>query len=633
VVSVFQTGLPQFEAAYGAVDVVFSSPQSYVSIDAAISRPPEGLGTPGNRPRLEVYDTNGTFLGSANWDFGQIPQPDVGAITAYQTLSYAASTPNSIGKVRFSSFPGNATGNWGLFDNLIFRSQCAHDQCAQGAALDESCDPCVQNVCQVDSYCCNVAWDDICVGEVQSVCGSQQCEAGALALDAFDSGHLVGTPTLPVAGGGYTLVGPIYASFDNRSSLSPAARQYLKFDLSGVTQSIASAELQLEYPKGAQDGFSANFSLQEVVSDPSSFGWDFATGAPKPYDGNVFVDLADGPSFGTRFYSSADEGKLTVVPLNAAGVAAINAALGGVLAIGGSNTGPGSGFSQLFENTGDYQFAGNDPQLGAPTVRRLVLIPSVCGNSTSEPGEECDDGNTAGGDGCGSTCLLEDDCQDGIDNDGDGTVDHPGDAGCTSAADLSENDPGLPCDDGADNDGDGLVDYVAAGGGDPGCQSPLYLIENPQCQDGLNNDNQPGIDFDGGASLDLDGDGFIDPQFNPTPTAVSSADPHCTTAWRNKERGSACGLGFELVAILPALFWLRRLSGWRRALAARRGRRRRSRARPAPRRCARRSRAPGAARRPARPRRRSGWRPYAPRGRGRRTRRAGCPRPRAADRR
>lgn len=31
----------------------------------------------------------------------------------------------------------------------------------------------------------------------------------------------------------------------------------------------------------------------------------------------------------------------------------------------------------------------------------------VCGNSVIEAGEECDDGNTAGGDGCSSTCTIE----------------------------------------------------------------------------------------------------------------------------------------------------------------------------------------------------------------------------------
>jgi len=33
--------------------------------------------------------------------------------------------------------------------------------------------------------------------------------------------------------------------------------------------------------------------------------------------------------------------------------------------------------------------------------------PPLCGNGNQETGEECDDGNTTPGDGCGATCLVE----------------------------------------------------------------------------------------------------------------------------------------------------------------------------------------------------------------------------------
>ena len=52
---------------------------------------------------------------------------------------------------------------------------CAHDKCTAGVALDPECDPCVQQICDVDPYCCGTAWDGICVHEVQSVCGSLEC--------------------------------------------------------------------------------------------------------------------------------------------------------------------------------------------------------------------------------------------------------------------------------------------------------------------------------------------------------------------------------------------------------------------------------------------------------------------------
>ncbi len=37
----------------------------------------------------------------------------------------------------------------------------------------------------------------------------------------------------------------------------------------------------------------------------------------------------------------------------------------------------------------------------------LCMPPSVCGNGIIESGEQCDDGNTNGGDGCSSTCQNE----------------------------------------------------------------------------------------------------------------------------------------------------------------------------------------------------------------------------------
>jgi hypothetical protein len=56
---------------------------------------------------------------------------------------------------------------------------CDHDKCKEGGPLAASCDKCVDAICQVDSFCCDQFWDDICVGEVQSVCGDPSCD-GAL---------------------------------------------------------------------------------------------------------------------------------------------------------------------------------------------------------------------------------------------------------------------------------------------------------------------------------------------------------------------------------------------------------------------------------------------------------------------
>src|SRR4029453_18632423 len=61
--------------------------------------------------------------------------------------------------------------------------QCAHDKCVTGSALVAACDPCVGQICAVDSFCCNNSWDNICVGEVQSVC-MLSCNPGPVCGDA-----------------------------------------------------------------------------------------------------------------------------------------------------------------------------------------------------------------------------------------------------------------------------------------------------------------------------------------------------------------------------------------------------------------------------------------------------------------
>lgn len=63
-------------------------------------------------------------------------------------------------------------------------------------------------------------------------------------------------------------------------------------------------------------------------------------------------------------------------------------------------------------------------------------------------------------------------CGDGLENDGDGAVDFPGDPGCDSPLDPSE----LPeCSDGLDNDQDGPADHPH----DPGCDGPDDPSETP----------------------------------------------------------------------------------------------------------------------------------------------------------
>jgi hypothetical protein len=121
------------------------------------------------------------------------------------------------------------------------------------------------------------------------------------------------------------------------------------------------------------------------------------------------------------------------------------------------------------------------------------------------------------------------DCANGIDDDADGKKDLQ-DGGCSSASDLSERTTLYACDDNVDNDGDSLIDFPA----DIGCASAKATKENPFCNDGIDNDN----------------DGFID----------FPADTVCTSAAGASESPPtfSCGIGPELLAVMPLLGWLRR---------------------------------------------------------------------------
>ncbi len=53
-------------------------------------------------------------------------------------------------------------------------SQCVHDVCSTGAALDAMCHSCARAVCEKDPSCCISGWDAACVARVSHECG-QSC--------------------------------------------------------------------------------------------------------------------------------------------------------------------------------------------------------------------------------------------------------------------------------------------------------------------------------------------------------------------------------------------------------------------------------------------------------------------------
>jgi cysteine-rich repeat protein len=91
----------------------------------------------------------------------------------------------------------------------------------------------------------------------------------------------------------------------------------------------------------------------------------------------------------------------------------------------------------------DVQLSDNDITLIYDFERTEY---TVCGDGITEPGEDCDDGNTSNGDGCSSTCDFEINCGDGIKWPGEACDD--GDSlNCGSCnADCSAvNSPAIEC--------------------------------------------------------------------------------------------------------------------------------------------------------------------------------------------
>lgn len=124
-----------------------------------------------------------------------------------------------------------------------------------------------------------------------------------------------------------------------------------------------------------------------------------------------------------------------------------------------------------------HGFLHNESKTDNYKVRAPVVAPPEpsCGDGTVDEGEECDDGNNTGGDGCSATCTIEpppppppccgdgtvdsgEECDDGNTTSGDGcsatcTIEPPPPpAPCCGDGSV---DAGEACDDGNTTDGDG----------------------------------------------------------------------------------------------------------------------------------------------------------------------------------
>lgn len=69
---------------------------------------------------------------------------------------------------------------------------CTHDACTPGDKLGTNCGTCEANVCAVDSYCCDTAWDQTCVNEADQYC-TGVCSGGGSCHDVCTAGAAMST--------------------------------------------------------------------------------------------------------------------------------------------------------------------------------------------------------------------------------------------------------------------------------------------------------------------------------------------------------------------------------------------------------------------------------------------------------
>lgn len=202
-----------------------------------------------------------------------------------------------------------------------------------------------------------------------------------------------------------------------------------------------------------------------------------------------------------------------------------------------------------------------------------------CDNDLDDDGDGKIDFGTNLDSGCSSASDPTErlDCDDLWDNDGDGYADRgvdlngdgdridvefPPDPRCAAWAGgmLGEQSPG-DCADGIDNNGDGRADGIDVDldgfpetgvklnddddyldreyEADPGCLDIQRPREDPQCNNGIDDDYDQKVDYDGGPS-------------GLTP------DPQCINKPYRNQEAPDCGIGYEIAPILVIAFALRR---------------------------------------------------------------------------
>ncbi|MGB5522898.1 MAG: DUF4215 domain-containing protein [Polyangiales bacterium] len=201
----------------------------------------------------------------------------------------------------------------------------------------------------------------------------------------------------------------------------------------------------------------------------------------------------------------------------------------------------------------------------------VVEVPPTCGDGNTDPGEECDDANLLDADGCTSSCMLEL-CGDGVvNNNGAEACEPPNTALCADNCAVRAalcgdgfRTPPEECEDSNSADGDGCTssctvefcgDGIVNDNGVEACEPPgttlctdTCTLRVPQCGDGLLTPPEQCedgnlVDSDGCTSscmVEFCGDGAVNN--NGAEDCEPPGTPVCTDTCA--ARGAVCGDGF-----------------------------------------------------------------------------------------